>query len=52
MDFYDWSAWRTGVWVSQRWWEQDRFYLDRAKDRSAAYSDGEEAQSEEEGLAK
>ena len=25
MDLYDRSAWRTGVWVSQRWWEQDGF---------------------------
>ena len=52
LDLCDWYAWRTGVWVSQRWWEQDRFYLERAKERSSTESDGEEAQSEEEGLAK
>ena len=38
--------------MSQRWWEQDGFYLERAKERSYVYLDGEEAKSEEEGLAK
>ena len=52
LDLCDWSAWSTGVWVSQRWWEQDGFYLERAKDRSAVNLDGEEAQSEEGGLEK
>ena len=52
LDLYDRSDWRTGVWVSQRWWYQDGFYLDRVKESSAAESDREEAQSKEEGLAK
>ena len=52
LDLYDRSDWRTGVWVSQRWWYQDVFYLDRVKESSAAESDGEEAQRKEEGLAK
>ena len=40
------------MWVSQICWEGDGFYLERAKDRSAAELEGEEEQSEEEGLTK
>ena len=31
----DWSTWKQGVWVSQRWWEKDGFDLERAKERAA-----------------
>ena len=38
--------------LPRQWWEQDVLYLGRAKERTVAESDGEESQSEEEGLAK
>ena len=38
--------------MSQRWWEQDGFYLERAKEISYADLEGEEAKTKEEGLAK
>ena len=41
------SARRLGAWVSRRWWEQEGMDLERAKDRAAADSDGEEAQRKE-----
>ena len=39
----EWSALRTGAWVSQRWREQDGLDLEGAKKREAAKLDGEEA---------
>ena len=51
LDLFEWSVWRPGVWVSWRWWEQEVLYLEGAKARAAAESDGEEAQCEEEGTA-
>ena len=45
------SDWRPGAWVSWQWWDQDGLDLEGAKERAAAESDREEAQSEEEGLA-
>ena len=37
--------------MSRQWWEQDGLDLEGTKEISAAESDGEEAQSEEEGLS-
>ena len=45
------SAQMPGAWVSRRWWYHEGLYLKGAKDRSLADSEGEEAQSEEEGMA-
>ena len=52
LDLCEQSARRLGVWVSRRWWEQYGLDLEGAKERAAAESDREEAQIEEEGLAK
>ena len=51
MDLCEQSARRPGVWVSRRWWEQDVLGLEGGKEKALAELDGEEAQSEEEGLA-
>ena len=51
LDLCERSAQRTGVWVSRRWWEEYGLDLEGEKEISAADSDGEEAQSKEEGLA-
>ena len=51
MDLCERSTRRPGAWVSRQWWYQDGLDLEGTKERSAADSDREEAQSEEEGLA-
>ena len=38
------SAWRPGVWVSWRWWDQYGLDLERETERSAAELDGQEAE--------
>ena len=50
LDLCDWSAQRTGVWLSRWWWEQDRLDLEGTKNRAATESDGYKAISEEEGM--
>ena len=35
-------VWRTGAWVSQRWWEQEGLELEEEREREAAMADGEE----------
>ena len=46
----EWSALRTGAWVSWRRWEQEGLDLEGEKKRAAAESDGEEAIGKEEGM--
>ena len=35
-------VWRTGAWVSHRWWEQEGLELEEEREREAAMADGEE----------
>ena len=44
LDLFERSVWSTGVWLSQRWWEQDGLDLEGSKERKLAESEGEEAQ--------
>ena len=50
MDLCDRSTRRLEARVSWQWWEQDGLYLEGAKQRTAAESDGEEDMSKEEGM--
>ena len=47
LDLCERSAQRPGAWVSQRWWDQEGLYLEVAKERVAAESDGEDLQCKE-----
>ena len=51
MDLCERSDQRPGSWVSWRWWDKDGLDLVGPKERAAAELDGEDAQSDEEGLA-
>ena len=51
LDLCERSVPRPGAWVSRQWWEQESLDLERAKERAAAESEGEEDQYEEEGMA-
>ena len=50
LDLCERSAWRPGAWVSWRWWEQDGLYLEGAKKRAEAESEGEKEISEKEAI--
>ena len=50
LDLCERSVWRTGLWVSWRWWEQEGLDLEGEKERAATESDGEEEQFKEEGM--
>ena len=47
LDICEQYVWRTGAWVSRRWWDQEGLDLEGAKERAEEESDGEEAQCEE-----
>ena len=50
LDLCEKSDWKPEVWVSWCWQEQDGLDLEGVKKRAAAESDGEEQQSEKEGV--
>ena len=47
LDLCERSVWRSGEWVSMRWWDQEGLDLAGAKERAVAELDGDEAQCEE-----
>ena len=50
LDLCERSARRPGAWVSRRWWEHNGLEQEGTKERATEELDGDEAQSEGEGL--